>query len=411
MKEMMKYEWKKIWKSKLVQLAAVGCGLFLVFCVYSSIRQITAVDTEGNKFSGIQAVKVLKQTREQVVLTQENVEQVMRTYLAYTQNPETNSEDPELAFLSEEMYRKYYLPNLDLLRLIASQYSEIGSNDSIKEVFEEKLGQDFSHACSVQRENYIDYINQTGGITGEQAAYWKERAAKIGGYTYGYCKGWEAILNTLTWLVLIMMIICVGIAPIFAGEYQSKCDSLLLCMKYGKSRLITAKIVAAWAYTSCVYWGITLLYSGVYMLVLGTEGADLPIQILYPSVPVSFPLTVSQGCALALLLGYVFTIGLTGMILLLSAVLKNAYSVIIAAFLFLIIPTFLYADNLGYLWGHLLLLLPSKIADFSFRVYTAYSAGGKVFDWMTMAALVNGTAAVVFSGAAYRVFRGHQVNQ
>ena len=35
------------------------------------------------------------------------------------------------------------------------------------------------------------------------------------------------ILDTLTWPVLIMMLICIGIAPIFAGEYQSKCDSLI----------------------------------------------------------------------------------------------------------------------------------------------------------------------------------------
>ena len=33
------------------------------------------------------------------------------------------------------------------------------------------------------------------------------------------------ILDALTWPVLIMMIICIGIAPIFSGEYQSKCDS------------------------------------------------------------------------------------------------------------------------------------------------------------------------------------------
>ena len=42
MSEMIKYEWKKIWKSRLAQLVIIGCGLFLVFCVWASIMQISA---------------------------------------------------------------------------------------------------------------------------------------------------------------------------------------------------------------------------------------------------------------------------------------------------------------------------------------------------------------------------------
>lgn len=29
MSEMIKYEWKKIWKSRLAQLVIIGCGLFV----------------------------------------------------------------------------------------------------------------------------------------------------------------------------------------------------------------------------------------------------------------------------------------------------------------------------------------------------------------------------------------------
>lgn len=32
----------KIWKSRLAQLVIIGCGLFLVFCVWASIMQISA---------------------------------------------------------------------------------------------------------------------------------------------------------------------------------------------------------------------------------------------------------------------------------------------------------------------------------------------------------------------------------
>ncbi len=131
------------------------------------------------------------------------------------------------------------------------------------------------------------------------------------------------ILDALTWPVLIMMIICIGIAPIFAGEYQSKCDSLILCMKYGKSKLISAKVIVAWLYTTCVYWGISLIYSAVYIGLLGIEGADLPIQLKYPAMSVGYQLTMGEAVVYALVLAYVFTLGIMGITILMSTVLKK----------------------------------------------------------------------------------------
>ena len=56
MSEMIKYEWKKIWKSRLAQLVIIGCGLFLVFCVWASIMQISATNEKGENFSGMSAL-------------------------------------------------------------------------------------------------------------------------------------------------------------------------------------------------------------------------------------------------------------------------------------------------------------------------------------------------------------------
>ena len=53
MKRLVRYEWKKIWGSRLNQLTVLGCCLFLLFCVYSVIVQTYAVDEKGNSVSGI----------------------------------------------------------------------------------------------------------------------------------------------------------------------------------------------------------------------------------------------------------------------------------------------------------------------------------------------------------------------
>lgn len=411
MSGMIKYEWKKIWKSKLAQLSIIGCGLFLVFCVWSSIMQISATNENGENFSGMSAVEVMKDTQKNIELTQKNVDEIVRQYLKYTSDPNTNSESETHQYLSEEVYRTFYLPNRDLLSLITNVYREPGSGSSMKEVLEENVGKDFREA-QIKRDNtYIDLKKEQGRLTSSEANYWKEKTGNLQEYQYGYHKGWSMILDTLTWPVLIMMIICIGIAPIFAGEYQSKCDSLILCMKYGKSKLIFAKIVSGWLYATCVYWGITLIYSSVYMIFLGTQGADLPIQLKYPAMSVGYNLTMGEAVVIALLLGYFFTLGIMGITLFMSALLKNTYAVIIVAFLLIIIPTFLSPDTGGYAWSHVLSLLPPKIADFSFQSYTAYSIGNIVLSWPVMAILINAIVAVICSVLGYIVFRKHQVNK
>ena len=411
MSGMIKYEWKKIWKSRLAQLSIIGCGLFLVFCVWSSIMQISATNENGENFSGMSAVEVMKDTQKNIELTQKNVDEIVRQYLKYTSDPNTNSESETHQYLSEEVYRTFYLPNRDLLSLIANVYREPGSGSSMKEVLEENVGKDFREA-QIKRDNtYIDLKKEQGRLTSSEANYWKEKTGNLQEYQYGYHKGWSMILDTLTWPVLIMMIICIGIAPIFAGEYQSKCDSLILCMKYGKSKLIFAKIVSGWLYATCVYWGITLIYSSVYMIFLGTQGADLPIQLKYPAMSVGYNLTMGEAVVIALLLGYFFTLGIMGITPFMSALLKNTYAVIIVAFLLIIIPTFLSPDTGGYAWSHVLSLLPPKIADFSFQSYTAYSIGNIVLSWPVMAILINAIVAVICSVLGYIVFRKHQVNK
>ena len=136
MKRMIWYEWKRIWQSRLTQFAVIGCILFLLFCTWSNIRQIQTTDGEGNQVTGMAAVKALKET-ERITLDQETVTAIMQEYLDYTENPDTSSDAPELQYLSEKMYRTWYLPNRGLLNLISGTYMQEGQgNVSDRQLFE-----------------------------------------------------------------------------------------------------------------------------------------------------------------------------------------------------------------------------------------------------------------------------------
>lgn len=252
---MIWYEWKRIWQSRLTQFAVIGCILFLLFCTWSNIRQIQTTDGEGNQVTGMAAVKALKET-ERITLDQETVTAIMQEYLDYTENPDTSSDDPELQYLSEKMYRTWYLPNRNLLNQICGTYIQEGQgNMSDRQLFEGNLGKDFYEARKERVQERLTYYVNLGSVTPSEADWWDEQDDKVGEYTYGNYKVWEILIGNLPWVIFIMMVVCVGRAPVFAGEYQSKCDSLLLCMKHGKHRLILAKLTASFVYASVLYWG------------------------------------------------------------------------------------------------------------------------------------------------------------
>ena len=413
MKRMIWYEWKRIWGSRLTQFAVLGCALFLAFSAFSNIRLISETDADGQKVTGLEAVQVQKENRREVTLDQETVDAVVDEYLAYTEDPATSSDDRDLAYLSEEMYVKWYLPNLPVLHLIDGAYRAYPEqmNDPMRDVFLQSRGKDFSEARKERVWENLENAVSLGEITEEEADWWDTKDDAVGEMSYVYNRAWWEIINSASLTILVMLVVCIGTAPVFAGEYQSKCDSLLLSMRYGKSRLILAKLTSSFLFTTVVYWGCMGLFTGIYLAVLGTDGWNLPVQALGENVSISYDLTSIQACGLVLAMGYVLTLGLAGVVLLLSSRMKNPYGVVITSVLFLCVPLFLSLNEGGYVWKHLLGLLPEKIADFGFWSYMVYRIGGLTVTWPAAAMIVNGVCAVLLSGLAYGFFRRHQVNK
>ena len=409
---MICYEWKKIWQNRLTQLMMLGISLFFIFCVISNVSQTVGLLEDGSRAYGLSGIQARKEQNETVVLTQEETDRIVREYLAYTTDSATNSDNTVYLYLSEEMYRSYYLPRKELLEMIEGIYNPAGSEASTKEVFEENLGRDIFQARLDRDNNRIDLYVKRGIITAKQATYWKEQVKQIQDpLTVGYCDGWKQIYYAGNWAVIIMMIVVIGVAPVFAGEYQSKFDSLLLCMKHGKNRLVFSKIVAAWLFTTLVYVLLTGGYSAAYLLLYGTEGGDLPIQLVAPMITVGYPLTMVQGVLLVQLLGYVFTVCLMAATLLLSSFMKNAYSVIVIILPLVLVIALLSPDQGGYVWSHFLSLLPSQIVNFAFESFTAYEIFGHVLNWLSAGILIDGMLAVILTYISTILFRRHQVNK
>lgn len=65
---------------------------------------------------------------------------------------------------------------------------------------------------------------------------------------YGYFEGGEIIMSSFGLLVFAILSICIAVAPVFCGEYQAGTDAVVLAGRFGKTKLITAKITASFLF-------------------------------------------------------------------------------------------------------------------------------------------------------------------
>jgi len=60
-----------------------------------------------------------------------------------------------------------------------------------------------------------------------------------------YREGWEIYMSSFELLMFALLAVCIVIAPVFSGEYQAGTDAVILSGKYGKTKLVTAKITSS----------------------------------------------------------------------------------------------------------------------------------------------------------------------
>ena len=127
------------------------------------------------------------------------------------------------------------------------------------------------------KNNYMESLKNINPT--EKTEY--ERFKKIGyNDEIYYTLGWDNILYYNSWIgfFFIGVLIILGLTPVFAEEYDTSVDNLILTSKHGKSRLIWAKIGAAFIYTAFAVLILYLLPLIFYGWKFGLKGFDVSIR-------------------------------------------------------------------------------------------------------------------------------------
>lgn len=367
--------------------------------------------TQSETLKGTEAISYEKERQEalSVVLTDDYVQETIEEYQQLFQIPENVGYDGDESFLIGDAYWSFVSPRTKLLNIVAANYDRPGENSGYNKLPEMDLKNELDFYQ--RRESKIKELLDTPSreLTKQQKNYWLTMSSKVKTpLQYGYYEGWEIIISSFELLMFGLLAVCITLAPVFSGEYLTGTAAVLLASKYGKTKLITAKIIASLLFGLLAFTIHVVVAFGLPLAAFGIDGWNLNVQIANMSIP--YPLTFLQAASINLAVIYVLLLAMIGLTLLLSAKMKSPYLVLTIIVPVLFIPLFLSPSGTTGWYNGLLFLLPYRATRPELNNYVSYQIGQWVVDVFTMRLVCYGGIFLVTLPFARSLFKKHQVS-
>lgn len=162
--------------------------------------------------------------------------------------------------------------------------------------------------------------------------------------TYGWTKGYHRY-NQLVFMngMFLAFALAICIAPLFAGEYTSRVDQLILTSKYGKNKAILAKLLTGFsvAFLSSLLMNLVLLVE--IGIIYGLGNWDFPIQSVSEGFFLSIPINLLTMTVIVVLYQVLSACMSGAVIIFCSQKMKSPFGVMIVAALLTFVPLLLTA--------------------------------------------------------------------
>lgn len=408
---LVKYELKKLFNKKMNIVVIISC-LFLIILLFSlSGTDFLATDENGKSYKGKEAIRLRKEQIKEIsgILTNESLVEEIKNLQELNNNPDNiviNSYGEK--DLSREVYNKYLNNRLNLLTNINHVYGDNYLNGLSTLNLENKI--DFYENREKRIEELIvssqDYKGRT--YTEKEKEYWIEKSKGVNiPFEYDFYFGYSNLYSTYEMLIIGLIAICICIASVFSGEYQNGTDKILLTTKYGKSKGATTKIIASYIFASIVF-AIYLIFAILAVLLMfGTDGGNLPIQLLNILSP--YNLTFAQSLMYNIFISYTVLFGIVGLTLFLSSKIKNPISTLVIDICIVMLPVFLSVKSGFGIINKILFLMPYNAIYSNFTKMVSYKLGSIVFDLPTMTIFSYICIMIISLIFAKRIYSKHQV--
>ncbi len=273
----------------------------------------------------------------------------------------------------------------------------------------------YRYAGERGQEKANDYRQIYGGEKGEALA---SRAEEMYSYLsneyrayYDYSWGWSrlhAMQTVLPYTVGVLLIVV--LSPIFSQEYARKTKALILSAKYGKNKVIKAKMISAFILSILSWMMIQFINIVMIFTLFGTEGAKSFLQN-WAQNPSPYPFTYMTSYFVITAMSFLGLIFLTSTILFISSRSKSSVISLVTAGVVTLFPITLSGVFGGEIVKKIFMFMPSSvlISVDHFKTFDAFYIFDKVIMLPSVTAIFAVVLSILMVIGAYFSFRRCQV--
>lgn len=268
--------------------------------------------------------------------------------------------------------------------------------------------------CSIIISNNFrtKFQGKKGNVIGAKAEKMYGNLEKDYTAYYNYHLGWDKLRSMQRNLPFTVgLFLLITLSPIFSLEYSCRTDSLLLSSKYGKCKLVHAKLVAGFFMAIGIWILVQLINLVMIALLFSLKGAETFVQdwvINYSP----FPFTQLTNYIAVSFMSFIGVLFFVSIILFISARAKSPFVSILVGGVVLLSPIIIEGIGKGGgIIDNLLMFMPVNvlIATQHFSFFNAYYVLGNAFLMQLAVPLVSIIISAIIIPIAYRQFQRHQV--
>ncbi len=417
MSSLIRFELKKMFFRRVTLVSCMFVFAMLVVIAITNINSQYAPNPDdlNSDLIGTAAISQIKSNEEALAgpITNEKATEVIRQYQTFL--------DPNGELKEEFVYRggvpDSYVDEYWRFRAVTNSYLNLLTKTwsvgyslpaSVATTIDTSQTVDLYGQINAKIESELDDSPDGLNYTSAEKAFWLDKAKGV--FTpieYGYAGGWEDFLSMTQFLIFALLAMAITCASVFNGEYSSKTDALILSTKYGKTRLGRAKVAAAFIGASIVYWAAVLILLVVCLIFFGSQGAGLAIQMI--SLSNTYSISLLEASLICCLVGYLATLALLGIILVLSARMRSPMGILAVAVAIVLIPLFIpnLSNNVA---NHIVFLFPYYVLDpHNLFDMISYAVGPVVIEYPVFCAILYALLFIMGAVLSMRSFRNHQI--
>lgn len=399
--ELLQFELKKIFVKRSTLIILILTAITIIFSCCVAIIGYNYVDGKAVE-SKLEAVKTDMEYNR--ALSGRNIDSglILEMSNAYAKVI------PGEGYNNTEEYQLYARPYSSIYRMARVIYDR--EADRFEMTNAQTLTKQMAESLyAVRDEKIVNNINSSSvsDSTKKKLLQLNERVETpiVFSYAEGYIQFYEIMYTTG---IISCFVAAILLSPIFAGEYSSRADQLILTSRFGKNKLITAKLFAGMTVSAGLSLVLTALTFISCMIIYGFDGSQAAIQNL---TPVSvYPLKMGELaviCTICVLFANLLTSGIT---LLLSSKFKSPFGVVIISGVIIMAPMFVNPPDTNVLLNNLFCLLPANMTAIWNIISEIMFEFGRISiePYIFMPLFGAGLSAVLLP-FAYKAFKNHQI--